>query len=128
MAAPFGTMIGVVGPVVVGICTPFGETVLPGVVTAFGETMAPGAVTAFGLVFGNTVRLVFTVDPPLGMTTVRFGVMMVVVLGATVALGPVVFGATVALGPDVFGATVALGPVKALGLLVGFWVLAAPLG
>jgi hypothetical protein len=110
--APGGTIIGLVGPVVVGEGTAFGEMVLPGA-TAFGETVPPG-VTAFGLLFGITVRLEFTVAP---------------LLGTTVVLGPEVSGATVVLGPDVSGATVALGPVKKLGLaLVGFCALAAPLG
>lgn len=121
-------MMGVVGPVVFGICTLFGRGVVPGVGTAFGETVVPGAVTAFGLVFGNTVRPLFTDAPLFGMTTVPFGVMIDVVFGATVALGPAVFGATVELGPEVLGATVALGPVKALGLLVGRCMLAAPFG
>jgi len=123
--APFGTAVGVVGPVVFGTVTLFGETTVPGVPTAFGETVPPG-VTVFGAVFGRTVCPAFTEG-----FTVVFGRMTVPVgplLGMTVELGPVVSGATVELGPVVFGATVELGPVRTLVLaLVGFCALAAPL-
>jgi hypothetical protein len=116
--APFGMAVGVVGPVVFGTFALFGKTVLA------------GGVTALGFVFGNTVRLEFTDDPLLGVTTV-FGVMTTPVpevFGVTVAPGPEVGGATVEPGP-VVGAIVAPGPVKTLGLaLVGFCALAAPLG
>jgi hypothetical protein len=65
--APLGTMIGAVGPVVFGICTLFGEIVVPGL-TVLGEVMVPGAVTAFGFGFGKTVRPELTVVPALGTT------------------------------------------------------------
>jgi hypothetical protein len=113
--APLGTASGDVVPVV-GICTLLGETVPPGT-TAFGETALPGE-TALGLLFGRTVRLVFTVVPgartPLGMLAA---------FGTTVVLGPAVLGAMVVLGPDVFGAIVVFGPVRRLGLaLVWPWM------